>query len=236
MARLKRDIIDYFPHPVKDGERMDVMETTYGDKGYACYYKLLGYLGKSDGHTVDFSDDTELLKFSGRVKADKVLTIKMLNTMADLKAIDRSLWYDHRIVWCQELVDSVADLYKDKRHREPPSRPNKVGLNNNALEITDTKNPQSKVKESRVEESKVDGDNAKFSKICLSDQIWIENMCRVHKKIAAQFPDLLDLFNAHQITTQSISQSLKDFKQHFNSWLRKQPAVISTTDTNQKNY
>lgn len=154
MARQSKNTITYFPHPVEDGTRMFVMEQQYGDKGYCCYYKLLQMLGKTENHFLDFSKPKDKLYFAALIKTDAQSLSKMLQTLADLGAIDVELWREYEVIWCQELVDSVAELYTHKRHREPPMRSQIVALYTNAGAITDISNTQSKVKESKVKESK----------------------------------------------------------------------------------
>jgi len=63
MARHKTDTVEYFPHPVKNGTRMFIMEQKYGDKGYIAYYKILELLGSTEGHYLNFSQDKHRLFF-----------------------------------------------------------------------------------------------------------------------------------------------------------------------------
>jgi hypothetical protein len=157
MARVKKDTIDYFPHPVKNGSKMFIMEQTYGDKGYIVYYKLLESLGAAEGHFLDFSKDKDRLYFCASVRADSELMEKMILTLCEIGAVDKSLWIDKKVIWCQDLLDSVFELYK-KRGREIPKKPfsdniNSIIDNNNPLNATEI--PHSIVKDSIVEKSKV---------------------------------------------------------------------------------
>jgi hypothetical protein len=150
MARPKKDTIDYFPHPVKNGSKMFIMEQTYGDKGYMSYYKLLEFLGAAEGHFLDFSNDKHRLYFCAAIKADNDLMNKIIGTLVEIGAVNKHLWESKKIIWCQDLIDSVSDLYR-KRNRNIPSAP--IIDNNNP--VIDVENPQSIVKESKVNEIKV---------------------------------------------------------------------------------
>lgn len=150
MARPKKDIIDYFPHPVKNGSKMFIMEQKYGDKGYMAYYKILELLGASEGHFLNFSNNKDRYYFNASIRSNDKLTEEIILTLCEIGALDEDLWLNKKIIWCQDLIDSVADLYS-KRNRNVPLRP--VSDINNS--VSDSQNTQSIVKESKVEEIKV---------------------------------------------------------------------------------
>ncbi len=154
MAKKKTNTVDYFPHPVKNGTRMYVMEQKYGDKGYCCYYKLLEMLGAAENHTLDFRGMKDLLYFAASLRATEIETMEMLGTLAELGSIDKTLWLEKRIVWCQQFVDNVEHLYLTKRHREPPSRSNIVELFNTETDKSEDFISHSIVKKSKEEKSK----------------------------------------------------------------------------------
>lgn len=153
MARPKKNTIDYFPHPVKDGSRMYIMEQKYGDKGYCCYYKLLQQLGCSENHYLDFNAVKNRSYFSALIRASEQEMCQMLDTLSEIGTIDPELW-TKKIVWCQDLVDSVTDLYT-KRKRELPKKPVLDTQNTTTPVVSASQNPQSIVKDSIVKDSKL---------------------------------------------------------------------------------
>ena len=170
MSRIKKNTVDYFPHPVKDGDRMFVMETKFGMAGYACYYKLLQLLGRSEDHFADFNTVKTLMTFSASLKVNESLALEMLSALAELGTLDLELWNAKKIAWCQELVDSISTVYSDNRRRDIPQKPlitaentpsagfsavNDLPNDHSTAKSTQSKVKESKVKESKVKESKV---------------------------------------------------------------------------------
>ena len=177
MARPKKQTIDYFPHFVVGGKTLFILENTFGNDGYAFWFKLLELLGSTEGHVYDINNSAEwrFLLAKTRVEGDKGKQI--LDLLAELGAIDHQLW-EKGIIWSQNLVDNVADVYLKRKSESPkkPIIPNKEGFcdgnstksedNNsfcdgnvdkiNSDVISDSENPQSKVKESKVKESRVE--------------------------------------------------------------------------------
>lgn len=45
MARPKKQTVDYFPHFVKGGRTIFILENKFGNDGYAFWFKLLEILG-----------------------------------------------------------------------------------------------------------------------------------------------------------------------------------------------
>jgi hypothetical protein len=60
MAREQRRDVDYFPHECNHGRKMHIIESKYGNNGYAAWFKLLEELGRLI-ITTDISDDKTLM-------------------------------------------------------------------------------------------------------------------------------------------------------------------------------
>jgi DnaD/phage-associated family protein len=73
--------------------------------------------------------------------------------LAKLGAIDAELW-ENKIVWSQNYVDGISDVYKNRR-TEIPSRPSFYIEKPHDADISTGENPQSKVKKSKEEKSNV---------------------------------------------------------------------------------
>ena len=180
MSRPRKNTIDYFPHPVKDGSRMYIMEQKYGDKGYCCYYKLLQQLGGAENHFLDFTGIKDRLYFAALIRSTEEEVNEMLTTLAEIGTIDKDLWAEKKI-WCQELVDSISEVYV-KRRRELPKKPSFCVENTQSATVSVSQNPQSKVKESKVKESS-------YSKTALIDiyfndlpnSQYLEDVCRINE-------------------------------------------------------
>ena len=122
MARPKKNTIDWFPHDVRHGRTMFIMETRFGNDGYAFWFKLLEYLGDREGHFIDCGDESEWQFLLAKARVDGPQAENMLTLLATLDAIDKKLWRDRKVVWCQNLVDRIAEVYA-KRKQGAPVKP-----------------------------------------------------------------------------------------------------------------
>jgi len=124
MARPRKQTVDYFPHDTDacDGKTLTIIQSKYGNDGYAFWFKLLQLLGKTSGHYYDFNNPADwefLLAKTHQNDTEKVKDI--LGTLVMLGAIDAEL-YAHGVIWCQKFVDRVADVY-DRAVDGVPKRP-----------------------------------------------------------------------------------------------------------------
>lgn len=127
MARPpKMQRVDYFPHMCIHGKTMFIIEQHYGNDGYAFWFKLLEQLGAENGHALDTKliHTWEFLQSRARLPEDKCREI--LDHLARLEAIDRTLWEEHQIIWSQNLVDNLSDIYR-KRNCALPLKPGVSG-------------------------------------------------------------------------------------------------------------
>ena len=158
MARPKKQIVDYFPHDTdaSDSRVLTVLQNKYGNDGYAFWFRVKELLGRSAGHFYDFKDgdDWEFLLAKTHISAPETAR-RILETLATLRAIDPEL-YQEGIIWSQDFVDSVEDVYK-KRKENKPDRPNSVvetPLPVAETRVSGSENTQSKVKETKVKETR----------------------------------------------------------------------------------
>ena len=156
MARTQKDVVSYFPHDADacSGDTLTVLQSQFGNNGYAFWFKLLEKLSSTDGHFLDVSNPTKWHLLLARMGVNEITGVEIMNLLVEMQAIDAELW-ESKVIWCQKLVDNVADVYKNRR-REIPQIP--ISTNHNEI-TTDEKglatggSTQSKLKESRVNKS-----------------------------------------------------------------------------------
>lgn len=173
MARAKKDKVDYFPHMVTGGKTIFILEQKFGNDGYAFWFKLLELLGDTKGHYFCTSNYADWHFLLAKSRVSEQTATEILDTLADLDAIDKELWKE-KTIWVQKFVDNISDVYT-KRKQEIPIKPNYCSRNDGSSVITVPEMQQSKVKESRVEESKVkDSREADASTIQQLSNLWTQ--------------------------------------------------------------
>ena len=117
MAREQRKDVDYFPHDCTHGRKMHIIETRYGNDGYAVWFKLLEQLGKANNHYIDISEEMTLMFLTSVFKVDEETTLKILSDLSKLEAIDKELFEDHKIIWSDKFCKSIEDAYKKRKQK-----------------------------------------------------------------------------------------------------------------------
>ena len=152
MARPKKQEVDYFPHYCEHGKVLFVIEDRWGNDGYAAFYRLMELLGKTNGHCYDCHEPENWEYLIAVIRVDENIAISILNKLASMGVIDKGLWGERRI-WMQSFVDSITDVYA-RRKVDLPTKPLPItGFPITEIPLSgvnDNRNPQSKVKESKV--------------------------------------------------------------------------------------
>jgi len=174
MSRPRKNTVDYFPHTATHKETIYILEQQFGNDGYALWYKLLEQLATTENHYIDTKNSKSLLYLSSRAKLTKDKCLEVLNLLSELDAIDLKLWKEKGVIWCQNFVDGIADVYK-KRKVGIPQKPDNRDINGSTTivsaagtlvqldlpEHAGNGNPQSKVKETRAKEIKEEKEKIK---------------------------------------------------------------------------
>jgi hypothetical protein len=159
MARPKKNTVDYFPHKCVSGKTIFILEQEFGNDGYAFWFKLLEQLGSKEGHFIDCNTAAELRFLQAKTRLSGEMTLKILDLLAELEAIDPELWAQ-KVIWSQNFVDGVAGVYLNRRVEKPtkPSfyspKPTEVALSSPDNSQSTEESAQRRVEYSRVEESK----------------------------------------------------------------------------------
>lgn len=123
MGRPRKQTVDYFPHFVSTDSRTKfILEQSWGNDGYAFWFKLLELLGRSEGHYYDCTASANEKYLVALMKLEQTTIDEILATLADLGNIDKELWEERKVIWCQSLVDNLQDVYS-KRTVSAPTRP-----------------------------------------------------------------------------------------------------------------
>jgi len=159
MARTQKDTVGYFPHDAtaSAGDTLTVLQSRFRNDGYAFWFKLLEKLASSEGHYIDCNNSNRWQLLLAKTGVDEITGVEIMKLLVEMKAIDKDLW-DSRLIWCQKLVDNIAEVYKNRR-REIPQKPFSTNGNEITTDIkgiTTGRGTQSKVNKSKVNKSKED--------------------------------------------------------------------------------
>ena len=163
MARISKDVVSYFPHDANasTGDTLTVLQSRFGNDGYAFWFKLLEKLSSAEGHYLDCRNSTRWQLLLAKMGVNEITGVEIMNLLVEMHAIDKDLW-EAKLIWCQNLVDNLSEVYKNRR-REAPLKPmftkdNRITTDDKPINTGSppVEIPQSRVEESRVEESRVE--------------------------------------------------------------------------------
>lgn len=156
MTRTQKDVVSYFPHDADacTGDTLTVLQSRFGNDGYAFWFKLLEKLSYTDGHCLDCSNSNKWHLLLAKTGVDEKIGVDIMKLLVEMQAIDKDLW-DSKLIWCQKLVDNFKNIYVNRR-RELPQKPlitNKKGKTTGKKVLTTDESTQSRVKKSRVDKT-----------------------------------------------------------------------------------
>lgn len=234
MARKKTNTADYFPHFTQDGKTIYMLESKYGNDGYAFWFKLLSEIGKAEDHYLDFSQVEIFDYFLSRAKVTKEIAYSIIEDLCKWKNLDQILWNDYQVIWCQSLVDNLVELYR-KRKREIPVKPSFCDRNNISKSITVAEMPHSIVEYSIVKDSIVEDIIPPPPEMIFNYMIDGKEILSIEETFKENFPILLnDLKNKHgefkikkwiqdfsELHKQKSWKDFQDFRYHISSFILK---------------
>lgn len=166
MARPKKMTVEYFPHFVHSGKTLYILESSFGNDGYAFWFKLLELLGSTDYHVFDCGNPANWRFLLAKTHVNEETASEILKTLVELDAIDKELWQEKKI-WCENLVRNLADVYK-RRQVEIPKKESFRNRNHSVPDISATETTGEDsfcvVSEAETTQSKVKESKGKYSK------------------------------------------------------------------------
>ena len=124
MGRGQKSGVDYFSHDVgaHNKKTLSVLRSRFGNDGYAFWFIMLELLGEQTELSFDCSDEISWVYLCSETGVSETKAAEVLDFLARIEAIDKALWQNKKIIWCQGFVDRLKDVYK-KRRDEIPQKP-----------------------------------------------------------------------------------------------------------------
>lgn len=151
VGRKRRLSVDYFPHMVSHGRTLFILEQTFGNDGYAIFFKTLEILAGTDGHAYDFSIEEDWLYLCAKFKTGPEMAKSVLDMAVKLGSFDKEL-YQKKVLWSDHLIQNLLPVYL-KRAQECPVKP----ISDPEMTISVSENTQSIAEHSRAEHSRAEG-------------------------------------------------------------------------------
>ena len=121
MGRRGKVKVDYFPHVTQTGMTIDILQSRWGNDGYAFWFKLLELLGNAQGFCYHCNSASEWEYLLARTRVTAEVATAILDKLAEIEAIDAELWRE-KCVWSDNFVAGVAPAF-EKRKGELPQKP-----------------------------------------------------------------------------------------------------------------
>ena len=157
MARPKRTTVDYYPHYVKCGRTIYILEARFGNDGYAFWFKVLEVLGESEGHFYDCSVSSNWEYLLAKTRVNAQTATEIIGVLINLGKIDKELWEKNRVIWIENFVNNLSEVYRTRR-TELPQKPvfkeEKQQSEKVISEKTPDKEPLKEIKPAKGEKSK----------------------------------------------------------------------------------
>jgi len=155
MPRPKKAIVDFFPHFVNNGKSIFVIESKFGNEGYAFWFKLLELLGASEHHFLDCNNIATWEFLLAKTKFKEEEANEMMDLLSKIGCINDDLWKEN-IIRSDKFIENLDALYQRRKINVITNEEvmglciRKLPLNGINVDIY----PQSKVKDSEVKDSK----------------------------------------------------------------------------------
>jgi len=152
MARPLKRTVDYFPHFVTAGKTLLILQNEFGNDGYAFWFKLLSLLCKTDGQVYDYNNPAAWRLLLAETCVNEDIANRVLQLLSDIEAIDPAL-YLKKIIWVQNLVDNLGEVYTRRKNGVVPTKPVIVSRNpKNVNKNTQTRPDHTKPNQTKGEE------------------------------------------------------------------------------------
>jgi len=161
MARPLKHTVDYFPHFVNTGKTLLILQNEFGNNGYAFWFKLLSLLCKSDQQVYDYNNPAAWRLLLAETSVSEDIANRILQLLADIETIDPDL-YLKKIIWVQNLIDNLGDVYIRRRNGSVPTKP--VIVNKNKVNVNNK--PQTRPDHTKQDHTNIYGE---FKNVLLSD-------------------------------------------------------------------
>ena len=114
MARPQKAVAEYFPHYASSGKTMFILESKFGNDGYAAWYKILELLACTENHYYDCRNPDGWEFLLAKTRLSGVIVAEILDLLARLGAINPEFW-QKKIIRSDNLIKNLESLYSRRK-------------------------------------------------------------------------------------------------------------------------
>lgn len=114
MAKDKKLITENVKHPLRGAEALILLESVFGNDGYAFWFKLFELLIESVGHSIDCMNLYKWRLFLLKMKVEEGRAREMLDLLIGMGEMNEQLWEEKKIITLKSVDDYLKPFYKRK--------------------------------------------------------------------------------------------------------------------------
>ena len=235
MARGERKNVDYFPHYISHGSKMNYLRSKYGNDGYATWFMILEKIGRSDNHYIDLSEDLMQMFLADECMIDEQKLVEIIEILVKFNEFDKQLWDEFRVIYCEKFVESIADAWKNRKTNLPTKQSiltyflQKHGKIEPEKPVKDEKDGNQSLNKTKRNKTKVN-DIKVYANNCqnevdelLRDELLLEPIAMKRRSDLKEIKIQLDNFISENRILEKKWDNRQEFRRHFLNWINKQP-------------
>ena len=119
VGRPRKYDAEYFPHFCNHNRILEIIIDKHGNDGYAFYYRLREMLGKTPKHGYDANSKMKYDYLLTKTGVDSEIADLVISLLCEFGEINAALWREEKLIWWQNFVDSLKELYKKRKNELP---------------------------------------------------------------------------------------------------------------------
>lgn len=117
MSRPHSNKVDFFPHPVHKGKKMNYLMQRHGHEGYSIWYQLLEQMGDADNHYLNLSDETDIMMLTTELMTTETKLMQVITDLIRINVFNYELWTKKRVIWSEKFINSIQVVYNRRKSK-----------------------------------------------------------------------------------------------------------------------
>lgn len=114
MPKPQKATAEYFPHYANSGRTMFILESKFGNDGYAAWFKIIEILTSTENHYYDCRNPDNWDFLLAKTRLSGIIVTEILDLLARLNAINPEFW-KHKVIRSDNLIENLSGLYSRRK-------------------------------------------------------------------------------------------------------------------------